>query len=208
MHNGDGSDLKLVGGSRGEVVDLDLPRVGRVHRQLDPVRHSRVLLPIPERGEVETSIYWVVNFIFMPHSPVFLSLFSNCHNPIELIVTTCACGTQRTFPRFRPPAIDSHVRHDSRLTDRDLFPAMSAAVGWATFSGRMHLGLDWGQDAEERRVGVQFQSCHQWQSCHPVAGCGFEEAACGLSPCHFCHLHFPPNMVEKDQKHQRDAWKK
>ena len=170
MHNGDGSDLKLVGGSRGEVVDLDLPRVGRVHRQLDPVRHSRVLLPIPERGEVETSIYWVVNFIFMPHSPVFLSLFSNCHNPIELIVTTCACGTQRTFPRFRPPAIDSHVRHDSRLTDRDLFPAMSAAVimrqepRWVGQPFLVGCIWGWTGDRMQRRGGL---------------GCSFKAATSG-----------------------------
>ena len=39
-----------------------------------------------------------------------------------------------------------------------------------------------------------------------LPGCGFEEAACGLSPCHFCHLPFPPHMVEEAQR--RDAWKK
>ena len=38
-----------------------------------------------------------------------------------------------------------------------------------------------------------------------LPGCGFEEAACGLSPCHFCHLPFPPNMGEE---RWRDAWKK
>ena len=42
-----GSNLKLVRGSRGQVVDLDLSCIWWIHWQLDPVRHSRVLLPIP-----------------------------------------------------------------------------------------------------------------------------------------------------------------
>ena len=74
---------------------------------------------------------------------VLLSVLSNCHNPIELIVTTCACGavyqvvpvyqctsvpgTHRTFPRFARAAIDSHVQHDS-LTRTKIFSSKSAAV--------------------------------------------------------------------------------
>ena len=49
-----GTNLKLVRGSRSQVVDLDLSRVWRIHRQLDPVRHTRVLLPIPGNEVVET----------------------------------------------------------------------------------------------------------------------------------------------------------
>ena len=65
-----GTNLKLVRRSRGQVVDLDLPRVWRIHWQLDPVGHTRVLLPIPEETGVETTIYRLICFIFMPHSRV------------------------------------------------------------------------------------------------------------------------------------------
>ena len=40
--------LELVAGAGGEVVDLDLAGAGRVHRELDPVWHPRVLLPVPD----------------------------------------------------------------------------------------------------------------------------------------------------------------
>ena len=41
------TDLELVGGACAEVVDLDLARVGRVDRQLDPVGHPGVLFSVP-----------------------------------------------------------------------------------------------------------------------------------------------------------------
>ena len=50
----DADHLELVAGPGTQVVDLDLPGVWRVDRQLDPVRHPRVLLPVPgtrEEGE-------------------------------------------------------------------------------------------------------------------------------------------------------------
>ena len=40
--------LELVLGVGAEVVDLDLARVRRVHRELDPVRELGVLFPVPE----------------------------------------------------------------------------------------------------------------------------------------------------------------
>ena len=148
MHNGDGSNLKLVRGSRGQVVDLDLPRVWRIHWQFDPVRHTRVLLPIPETGEKLKPTFtgsFILSLCLI--LPLFLSFLSNCHNPIELIVTTCACGTHRTFPR----SIDSHVRHDSRLTKRPLSCnaclrdcAAGSPLGWAIFLGLALVGCIWG----------------------------------------------------------------
>ena len=124
---------------------------------------------------------------------VFLSVLSNCRNPIELIVTTCACGTHRTFPRFAP-AIDSHVWHDSRPSNRALscksaavIIRQEASLCWAiprlfwlalvvfcesgnpysflVGSGWMHLGL----------VGLG-TGCREESSMGWVAGCGLQEA--------------------------------
>ena len=86
---------------------------------------------------------------------------------------------------------------------RDLFPAMSAAVivrqearcvgqsfwGWLWLDA-FGVGLGTGCGRGEKIQGGKAAT---------EAGCGFEEAACGLSPCHFCHLPFPPTMVQEAQ---------
>lgn len=118
----------------------------------------------------------------MPHSLLFLSVLSNCRNPIELIVTTCACGTQRTFP-----AIDSHVRHDSRPSNRPLSCKSAAVIMrqeacaslpcWARsrfFAGRLWLDaiggwLGWGQDGEESIQGRGGWQAAAWKKLPAVS---------------------------------------
>ena len=96
-----GSNLKLVRGSRSQVVNLDLSCIWWIHWQLDPVRHSRVLLPIPgETTGVEVPPFTGSLILSLCLILVFLSVLSNCRNPIELIVTTCAYGTYtENFPK-------------------------------------------------------------------------------------------------------------
>ena len=92
---------------------------------------------------------------------------------------------------------------------RDLFPAMPAAVivrQEARWVGQSFWGWLW-LDAFGVGLGTGCGRGEKIQGGKAAteAGCGFEEAACGLSPCHFCHLPFPPNMGEE---RWRDAWKK
>ena len=127
------SHLKLIGGACGQVVDLDLASVGRVHlgiiiiimimtidndydddghdhdnndngkddlwvhRQLDPVRHPRVLFSIPG-GRLVLRPCHLLARLFHPYNPFssYFPSFLTAVNPIELIVTTCACGAQRS----------------------------------------------------------------------------------------------------------------
>ena len=141
---------------------------------------------------------------------VLLSVLSNCHNPIELIVTTCACGavyqvvpvyqctsvpgTHRTFPRFARAAIDSHVQHDS-LTRTKIFSPKSAAVifrqearGWGGFNP-----LGWA-------IPIIFCLAAFWGK----LGCRGKLELGGRLRLwkkqlrfNFCHLPFPSNTREK-----------
>ena len=92
---------------------------------------------------------------------------------------------------------------------RDLFPAMPASVivrQEARWVGQSFWGWLW-LDAFGVGLGTGYGRGEKIQGGKAAteAGCGFEEAACGLSPCHFCHLPFPPNMGEE---RWRDARKK
>ena len=68
-----------------------------VHRQLDPVRHPRVLFSIPG-GRLVLRPCHLLARLFQPYAPSssYFPSFLAAVYPIELIVTTCACGTQRS----------------------------------------------------------------------------------------------------------------
>ena len=68
-----------------------------VHRQLDPVRHPRVLFSIPG-GRLVLRPCHLLARLFHPYAPSssYFPSFLTAVNPIELIVTTCACGAQRS----------------------------------------------------------------------------------------------------------------
>ena len=68
-----------------------------VHRQLDPVRHPRVLFSIPG-GRLVLRPCHLLARLFHPYNPFssYFESFLTAVNPIELIVTTCACGAQRS----------------------------------------------------------------------------------------------------------------
>ena len=69
-----------------------------VHRQLDPVRHPRVLFSIPGGRLVFRPLCHLLARLFHPYDPFssYFPSFLTAVNPIELIVTTCACGAQRS----------------------------------------------------------------------------------------------------------------